>query len=133
MGIFNFWKRIFEVKPRRVRTPRTRRVRPSIGNVLELDVGRYLEDEAHGNDYAISFKVKRGRVKKTVLRRMKKHENTYMFNRLELTPITQSAYVVVIKETMVPMHLQIPKKKWVWKVILKKTKKGRRPLRIKIS
>jgi hypothetical protein len=66
------------------------------GSALIIDVGFYVSDSG-ASDYSIDFKVKRGKIYKKCIGKMKKNEDTYMFNKFKLTPITSSVFIRVKK------------------------------------
>jgi hypothetical protein len=66
------------------------------GSTLIVDVGTYVSDSGV-SDYSITFKVKKGKIYKKCISKMKKNEDTYMFNKFKLTPITNSVFIKVKK------------------------------------
>lgn len=66
------------------------------GSILIIDVGTYVSDSGV-SDYSTSFKIKKGQVNKVCISKMKKNEDTYMFNTFKLIPVTKSVFIEVKK------------------------------------
>lgn len=128
MGIFAFFRNIFTSEPHR-HFRRYKLVKPPIGNILEVDIGQYIGDSGL-NDYERYYKVRRGKIKKKIVRRMKNGEDTYMFNTFELTPATNSSYILVIEK---PLSNPPPIPTKVWKIILRKQQKGKKLKIIRVN
>jgi len=103
MGLFDLFKsRKENNKPRK---KKKQKIYPC--NVLRLNNGIYASDSGYG-DYSISYKIIRGKVNKTILKAMKKNEDTDMFNFIELKPITEKAIIKIYKNPQCQNHSDIP-------------------------
>lgn len=133
MSLFDFLKELFrpailDNNRHFIRHKRRHKfVKPSVCNVLEVDVGTYVSDGG-GCDYGQNYKVKRGKVLTKCIRHMKKNEDTNMFNTLKLTPITNSAYLLVIKSYLGANSGSYE----VSRILLRKQQKGKKPRIIQI-
>ena len=104
-------------------------IKPSRGNILVVDIGMRVDDGVGMTDYRRYYRVKRGKIQKRIIKRMKRGEDFNMFNTVELKPVTNLAYVLVIeKPSSNPPSM--PTK--VWKVILFKKRVGKVPRIIRI-
>jgi hypothetical protein len=117
-GIFNFVRNLFRNEPSR-HFRKYKLVKSSIGNILEVNVGEYVSDSGY-NDYSTRFELKKGKISKECICHMKKDEDTNMTNTLRLTPLTNSAYIIVIRDSLTNKGY-----KSIWKIILRKQQKGR--------
>ena len=66
------------------------------GSILIINVGTYVSDSGV-SDYSTSFKIKKGQVNKICISKMKKNEDTYMFNTFKLIPVTKLVVIEVKK------------------------------------
>lgn len=134
MRITNWIRNVFGFSTHREsRNHQKKKSKLSIANALILKEGRYCaENFDNCNDFEVRLKIKSGSIKRTLLKKMRKGEDTYMFNIYKITPKTTKALVLVIKENIVPSVMGRWKKPTrVWRILLIKNKRKReRILRI---
>ena len=118
MGIINFFKRL-------VRTENTRQIKVLHGNSVIVDLGYRADDNIGMTDYKRYYKVKKGKINRKLIRHMPKNEQVDFFNTYELTPTTNSAYVVIIEKDLSKPQ---PTPTKIWRVNLNK-KQTRNPFR----
>lgn len=74
-----------------------KRGRISKCNILRFWEGVYSSDSG-ASDYRTFCVIKNGKVNKRILKRYKKGEQDYLFNLVELRPITPVAFIKIIKK-----------------------------------
>ncbi|NTV23497.1 MAG: hypothetical protein HGA85_03925, partial [Nanoarchaeota archaeon] len=69
-------------------------------NVLYVFIGDYCDDSGGISDYKVYYKVKRGKVYSIDTKQKDARGQNYRFRKFKLTPLTEHAFVVVIKESI---------------------------------
>lgn len=127
MGLISFLIELFGGKRKRNRRRGKKRSRVTKCNAVRFTIGSSISDSGL-SDYDIFYKVKRGKVSKRILKRPKKGSDD-RFYHIELKPKTDSAYVVILRQSITshPTRGRV-----MYKVALFKPK-GRRPKIVKLG
>jgi len=123
MNFFDFFKRS-------VKTKETKRVRVLHGNSVIVELGHRADDSIGMTDYKRYYNVKKGKIYRKLIRHMPKNEQVNFFNTYELTPITDSAYLVIV-EKYLSKPQPMPTK--IWRVNLTKRNTNSKFVKLKIS
>ncbi len=137
MGLLSFLKGLFGLRHKRRRKKGKRRKkkrRPVICNILRFYVGSYVSDSGDF-DYDVNYKVK-GKVRKRILQRPRRGEESDIFKLIQLTPVAKSAFVRITKTDVSTGSWRGMKHRpsYVksWHVILKKSH-GKKPKILKLN
>jgi hypothetical protein len=116
----SLYQLIFGSKQRKPKRVYKKKGKLSKCNILRFNEGVYASDSGF-SDYKSYYSVITGNVKKKILKRYPKQEDTYMFNYVQLTPLTKTAYVRVIHE-YTPVSPSGHRGKTIWNILLIKSR-----------
>ncbi len=124
MGFLDYLFKLFQPKNKYNRPHQTSRGRVSIGKSLFLRKGSYQDNNVGLSDYSVYYKVKSGRVEEKIIQKMERNEDTNMFNKVKITPITHKAFIKVTKRYQHGNRFEI------WNVLLIKNNRRLRDISI---